>query len=98
VHRLAAFGGGALRGRTGKRAQSPETLRQPSSDFGIFLGLERLAAVVMEGQKYLDQMHRKPLAQPRSIPNMKSSATVTAAEISNDPRQPNRFEKKKNML
>jgi hypothetical protein len=28
---------------------------------------------------------------------MKSSATVTVAEISNDPRQPNRFEKKKNM-
>jgi hypothetical protein len=29
---------------------------------------------------------------------MKSSANVTAAEISNDPRQPNRFEKKKNMV
>jgi hypothetical protein len=29
---------------------------------------------------------------------MKSSATVIAAEISNDPRQPNRFEKKKNIL
>jgi hypothetical protein len=29
---------------------------------------------------------------------MKSSATVTAAEISNDPMQPNRFEKKKNMV
>jgi hypothetical protein len=29
---------------------------------------------------------------------MKSSITVTAAEISNEPRQPNRFEKKKNMV
>jgi hypothetical protein len=29
---------------------------------------------------------------------MKSSVTVTAAEISDDPRQPNRFEKTKNML
>jgi hypothetical protein len=29
---------------------------------------------------------------------MKSNATVTAAEISNDPIQPNRFEKKKNMV
>ena len=38
------------------------------------------------------------VAQNRSIPNMKSSATVTAAEISNDPMQPNRFEKKKNMV
>jgi hypothetical protein len=28
------------------------------ADFGVFLGLKRLAAVVMEGQKYLDQMHR----------------------------------------
>ena len=25
-----------------------------------FFGLERLAAVVMEGQKYLDQMHLTP--------------------------------------
>jgi hypothetical protein len=29
---------------------------------------------------------------------MKSNVTVTAAEISNEPRQPNRFEKKKNMV
>jgi hypothetical protein len=29
---------------------------------------------------------------------MKSRATVIAVEISNDPRQPNRFEKKKNIL
>jgi hypothetical protein len=43
-------------------------------------------------------MRRKPVAQNRSIPNMKSSITVTAAEISNEPRQPNRFEKKKNMV
>ena len=35
--------------------------------------------------------------QNRSIPNMKSNATVTAPDSSNDPRQPNRFEKKKNM-
>ena len=36
--------------------------------------------------------------QNRSIPNMKSNATVTAPDSSNDPRQPNRFEKKKNIL
>jgi hypothetical protein len=35
--------------------------------------------------------------QKRSIPNKKSSATVTTAESSSDPRQPRRFEKKKNM-
>jgi hypothetical protein len=29
---------------------------------------------------------------------MKSRASVTAAESSSDPRQPNRFEKKKNMI
>jgi hypothetical protein len=68
------------------------------ADFGVFFGLERLADVVMEGQKYLDLMHRKPVAQNRSNPNTKSSTTVTAAEISNDPMQPNRFEKKRNMV
>jgi hypothetical protein len=35
--------------------------------------------------------------QKRSIPNMKSSATVTTADSSSDPRQPRRFEKKKNI-
>jgi hypothetical protein len=39
-----------------------------------------------------------PSRQNRSIRNIKSSATVTAAEISKDPRQPSRFEKKKNMV
>jgi hypothetical protein len=29
---------------------------------------------------------------------MKSSATVTAADTNNDPRQPNRFEKKKTIF
>jgi hypothetical protein len=29
---------------------------------------------------------------------MKSSTTVTAAERNSDPRQPSRFEKKKNMV
>jgi hypothetical protein len=42
-------------------------------------------------------MHEDVLIQNRSIPNTKSSATVTAAERSSDPRQPSRFEKKKNM-
>ncbi|WP_187435772.1 hypothetical protein [Bradyrhizobium hipponense] len=37
-------------------------------------------------------------AQNRSIPSMKSSATVTNAEISREPKQPKRFEKKKNMF
>ena len=54
VHRLAAFRGGALGGRAGECSQSAETLRQMLADFGVFLGPERLAAVVMEGQKYLD--------------------------------------------
>jgi hypothetical protein len=31
------------------------------------------------------------------MPEKKSSATVTVAESSSDPRQPRRFEKKKNM-
>jgi hypothetical protein len=38
------------------------------------------------------------LPQKRNSPNMKSSATVTAADTNNDPRQPNRFEKKKNIF
>jgi hypothetical protein len=58
VHRLAAWGAGEC-------GQSAETLGQMLSDFGVFFGLQRLAAVVMEWQKYLDQMHRKP---PRSEP------------------------------
>jgi hypothetical protein len=49
-----------------------------------------------EGQKQFYQMHSTP--QNRNIPNRKRSATVTAAETSTDPRQPIRFEKKKNML
>ena len=36
--------------------------------------------------------------QKRSSPNMKSSATVTRAEISSEPKQPRRLEKKKNMF
>jgi hypothetical protein len=32
------------------------------------------------------------------IPKRKSNPTVTAAESSNDPRQPKRLEKKKNMM
>jgi hypothetical protein len=32
------------------------------------------------------------------MPNKKSSAIVTHADSSSDPRQPNRFEKKKNIL
>jgi hypothetical protein len=43
-------------------------------------------------------MHADILLQNRSIPNMTSSPTVTAAERSSDPRQPSRFEKKKNMI
>jgi hypothetical protein len=35
--------------------------------------------------------------QNRSIPNKKSNATVTRPDSSIDPRQPNRFEKKKNI-
>jgi hypothetical protein len=34
--------------------------------------------------------------QKRSIPNMKSRATVIEAKSKSDPRQPNRLEKKKN--
>jgi hypothetical protein len=49
-----------LGGRRGKGGQSAETLRQLLSDFGVFFGVEQLATVVVEGQKYLDQMHRKP--------------------------------------
>jgi len=40
-------------------------------------------------------MHRGFLAQKRSIPKMKSSAIVTTAESTSDPRQPRRFEKEK---
>jgi hypothetical protein len=36
-------------------------------------------------------------AQKRSNPNINSGATVMTAEISNDPKQPRRFEKKKNI-
>jgi hypothetical protein len=38
------------------------------------------------------------LVQKWSVPNMKSRATVTTADSSSDPRQPRRFEKKKNMF
>ena len=47
-------------------------------------------------QNDFHQAHRSH--QNRSIPNRKSNATVTAADSSNDPRQPNRFEKKKNTI
>jgi hypothetical protein len=47
VHRLAAFRGGAVGRRAGKCGQSAETLSQALSDFGLFVGLERLAAVVV---------------------------------------------------
>jgi hypothetical protein len=61
VHRPAVFLGGALGGGASKCSQSAETLRQALSDFGVFFGLERLAVIVMEGQKNLDHMHRGPL-------------------------------------
>jgi hypothetical protein len=38
------------------------------------------------------------LLQKRRMPRKKSSASVTAAEIAREPRQPNRFEKKRNNL
>jgi hypothetical protein len=37
------------------------------------------------------------LAQKRSNPNINSRATVMTAEISTDPKQPRRFEKKKSI-
>jgi hypothetical protein len=43
-------------------------------------------------------MHEDVLLQNRSIPNMKSSATVMPADRSSDPRQPSRLEKKKNII
>jgi hypothetical protein len=43
-------------------------------------------------------MPRGFLAQKRSIPKMKSSAIVTTAESTSDPRQPRRFEKEKKMF
>jgi hypothetical protein len=64
-------------------------------DLGIFFSGKRPSAVVSEGY---NQMHEDVLIQNRSIPNTKSSATVTAADRSSDPRQPSRFEKKKNMF
>jgi hypothetical protein len=54
MHRPAAFRGGSLGGRAGKGGQSAELLCQMLSDFRVFFGLERLTAIVMEGQKYLD--------------------------------------------
>jgi hypothetical protein len=67
------------------------------TDCGLLFRAERSSAVVVERKKYLDQVHRRSPVQKRSIPNMKSSATVTTAESSSDPRQPRRFEKKKNI-
>jgi hypothetical protein len=70
---------------------------QMLTDCSIFFRAERWSAVVVEREQYLNQMHRRSPVQKRSIPNTKSSATVTAAESSSDPRQPSRFEKKKNI-
>ena len=98
VHRLAAFRGGALGGRTGKCGQSPRNAPSMLADFGVFFGLERLAVIVYEGAEESRPDASRTSPQNRSIPNMNRSATVTAAEISNDPRHPSRFEKKKNML
>jgi hypothetical protein len=67
-------------------------------DGGIFFSGEGPSAVVIEGQKYFNQMHEDVLLQNRSIPNMKSSATVMPADRSSDPRQPSRLEKKKNII
>jgi hypothetical protein len=64
------------------------------ADRGILSGAKRLSAIVIEREKDLDQVHRGLPVQKRSIPNMKTSATVTAAESISDPRQPRRFEKK----
>jgi hypothetical protein len=64
----------------------------------IFFSGEGPSAVVIEGQKYFNQMHKDVLLQNRSIPNMKSNATVMAADRSSDPRQPSRLEKKKNII
>src|SRR5450631_1966473 len=75
--------------------QAAEPLGENLPDLGIFFSGKRPSAVVSEGY---NQMHEDVLIQNRSIPNTKSSATVTAADRSSDPRQPSRFEKKKNMI
>jgi hypothetical protein len=66
------------------------------ADFGVFSGAERSAAVVMKGAEVILPDASCGLVAQKFL-NMKRSATVTAAEISKDPRQPSRFEKKKNM-
>jgi hypothetical protein len=71
---------------------------QALADFGIFFGPERWPLLSWRGRSNSTKFIADPVPQNRSLPNRKSSATVTAAEISNDPRQPSRFEKKKNML
>lgn len=84
-------------GERGERRQSAEALGQSLPERGKRLGIERPPFVVVQGKKYLEQVHWRHFLQNRSIPNMKSSATVMRAEISREPKQPRRFEKKKNI-
>lgn len=84
-------------GERGERRQSAEALGQSLPERGKRLGIERPPFVVVQAKKYLEQVHWRHFLQNRSIPNMKSSATVMRAEISREPKEPRRFEKKKNM-
>jgi hypothetical protein len=46
-------------GRAAKCRQSTEAFRQVLADRGILIGAERPAAAVVEGQKYLNEVHRR---------------------------------------
>lgn len=61
VHGLASAGRGALGGRAGESRQTAEPLGEMLPDCGIFFSGERPSAVVVEGQKYLNQMHEDVL-------------------------------------
>lgn len=94
---LSPLSGRALCGRTGEFRQSAEALSQCLAEREKLLGIERPPFAVAQGKRYFDQVHWRHFLQNHSIPNMKSSATVMTAEISREPKQPRRFEKKKNI-
>ena len=57
VDGLTAVRCGALGRRTAKRRKSAEAFRQVLTDRDILFGVERSAVVVIERQKYLNQVH-----------------------------------------
>jgi hypothetical protein len=56
---------------------------------------QKLAACISNA--WMVDLDHAPGVQKRTIPSRKRSARVTKPEISNEPRHPSRFEKKKNM-